>query len=144
MIKRITVLVICISIAVLTQIACAQVTSPFGWREHPITGEPKFHTGVDLAADEGSQLPAMWDGVVTYADWYGGYGYAVIVYYGSDTYTLYGHCSQLIAHAGDYVKQGQIIALSGSTGNVTGPHVHLELIQNGQYIDPMQIWSKPN
>lgn len=118
------------------------ITSQFGWREHPISGEEKFHTGIDIAADEGSPIPALWDGQVVYAGWYGGYGNAIIVYYGSETYTLYGHCASLICQPGESVKQGQTVAYSGSTGNVTGPHVHLEFIQNGQYLDPMLIWQQ--
>lgn len=133
-------LALAIMINLQTSALAFTVTSPFGWRVHPISGEQKFHTGIDIAADEGTPIPVLWDGQVVYADWYDGYGYAVITAHGNDTYTLYGHCSELLTVPGDMVSQGQIIAYSGSTGNVTGPHIHLELISKGEYIDPMLIW----
>lgn len=116
------------------------VTSEFGWRNHPITGEWKFHSGIDIAADSGDPIPALWDGQVVYADWYSGYGNCVILAHENATYTLYGHCSQLFVRPGESIKQGQVIAAVGSTGDSTGPHLHLSLIVNNQWVDPMTIW----
>jgi murein DD-endopeptidase MepM/ murein hydrolase activator NlpD len=118
------------------------ITSSFGWRTHPITGESSFHNGIDIAADEGTPIPAVWAGQVVYADWYTGFGNTVIIDHGSNTYTLYGHCSQLLVSPGDRVEQGGIIALVGTTGMSTGPHLHLSLIRNNQYIDPLVIWQE--
>lgn len=130
---------ICLSIS--SQAYAMTITSPFGWREHPITGEEKFHNGIDIAAEEGAPIPAVWQGQVTYASWYEGFGNTVILYHGGGYYTLYGHCSQLLVNVGEEVGQGQIIALVGSTGISTGPHLHLSLVVNQEYIDPMLIWA---
>ncbi len=116
------------------------ITSPFGWRIHPISGERSFHTGIDIAGDMGAPIPAVWEGQVTFAGWYGGYGNVVVLYHGGTTYTLYGHCSQIYVQVGQTVKQSDTIAAVGSTGNSTGPHVHLEYVKDGQYVDPMKIW----
>lgn len=116
------------------------VTSPFGWRSHPITGEWNFHSGIDIGLDYGTPIPSMYDGQVVYAGVKGGYGNCIIVNHGNDIYTLYGHCSNLIASIGEKVNQGQTIALVGSTGTSTGPHLHLELWENGQYVDPMKMF----
>lgn len=117
-----------------------EITSPFGWRTHPITGEWKFHSGIDIGADYGAPIPAVWAGQVIFAQEYSGYGYTVILDHGNSTYTLYGHCQSLYVAAGQAVSQGQVIAAVGSSGNATGPHLHLELIRNNQYVDPITIW----
>lgn len=117
------------------------VTSPLGWREHPITHEWTFHNGIDIAADTGDGIPALWDGQVVYAGWYDGYGNTVILSHGNTLYTLYGHCSQLYVTVGEAVEAGQIIAAVGSTGLSTGPHLHLSVWQNDQYIDPITLWA---
>lgn len=118
------------------------ITSPFGWRVHPMTGEWSFHSGVDLGMDYGSGIPAIWAGEVVFAGRYGGYGNAVILFHGGTIYTLYGHCDTLFVTKGMRVEQGQVIATVGSTGNSTGPHLHLELWRDGQYIDPITIWQR--
>lgn len=120
--------------------AALTITSPFGWRTHPITGEWKFHNGVDIAADYGNGIPALYPGRVVYADWYDGYGNTVILDHGDTLYTLYGHCSRLYVSPGQQVEAGQIIAAVGSTGDSTGPHVHISIWKDNQYIDPMTIW----
>lgn len=121
-------------------VAAINITSPFGWRTHPITGEPDtFHSGTDIAAETGTPIVTLWDGQVVFSDYWGGYGNCVIVDHGNNTYTLYGHCSEIIVQAGENINQGQIIAYVGSTGNSTGPHLHLEIWQNGQYVDPLTV-----
>ena len=112
------------------------VTSNFGWRTHPILGTERFHSGIDFGADYGSLIYASEQGRVIYADWYGGYGNAVIVDHGNGMTTLYAHCSDLYVKDGDIVAKGQPIASVGSTGFSTGPHLHFELRANGEPIDP--------
>lgn len=112
------------------------VTSNFGWRTHPILGTERFHSGIDFGADYGSLIYASEQGRVIYADWYGGYGNAVIIDHGNGMTTLYGHCSDLYVKDGDAVVKGQPIAAVGSTGFSTGPHLHFELRANGEPIDP--------
>lgn len=124
------------------------VTSPFGWRVHPITGEYKFHAGVDLSYEYGTQVPALFDGeVVQSGNFSDGYGNQVLLYHPSgDFYTRYGHLSSVYAETGSEVMQGEAIGAVGSTGNSTGPHLHLELIVknldtgNYEYTDPLQLW----
>ena len=112
------------------------VTSNFGWRTHPILGTERFHSGIDFGADYGSLVYASDRGRVIYADWYGGYGNAVIIDHGNGMTTLYGHCSELYVKDGDVVEKGQPISAVGSTGFSTGPHLHFELRANGEPIDP--------
>lgn len=122
------------------------VTSPFGWRVHPISGAWKFHSGVDLGYDYGAYICAVFDGQVVIADNLGdGYGNQVLLYHSAiDAYTRYAHCSVLHVVAGENVQAGQIIAQVGSTGYSTGPHLHLEYIVNVngeyQYADPLSLW----
>ena len=122
------------------------VTSPFGRRIHPISGEWKFHSGVDLGYDYGSCIGAVFDGQIVIADDLGdGYGNQVLIYhFANDSYTRYAHCSTLHVVAGQNVRAGQIIAQVGSTGYATGPHLHLEYIikVNGryEYADPLTLW----
>lgn len=112
------------------------VTSNFGWRTHPILGTERFHSGIDFGADYGSLIYASAEGRVIYADWYGGYGNAVIIDHGNGMTTLYGHCSELYVKDGDTVVKGQPISAVGSTGFSTGPHLHFELRANGEPVDP--------
>lgn len=112
------------------------VTSNFGWRTHPILGTERFHSGIDFGADYGSIIYASTQGRVIYADWYGGYGNAVIIDHGNGMTTLYGHCSEIYVKDGDVVVKGQPISAVGSTGFSTGPHLHFELRANGEPIDP--------
>ena len=122
------------------------VTSPFGWRIHPISGEWKFHAGVDLGYEYGAYIGAIFDGQVVFAgNLNDGYGNQVLLYHAAiDAYTRYAHCSQLHVTAGEFVTAGQIIAQVGSTGYSTGPHLHLEyIIRDGdhyQYADPLSLY----
>ena len=114
-----------------------EITSPFGWRVHPVFGTEKFHTGLDIAADYGDPIVASNSGTVIYADWMGGYGNAVMIDHGGGIVTLYGHNSSLAAYDGQQVAKGQIIAYAGSTGYSTGPHCHFEVRIHGEVTDPL-------
>ncbi len=114
-----------------------EITSGFGWRMHPILGYQRFHSGVDFGADYGSTIRAADRGVVIFAGWYGGYGNAVIIDHGNNLTTLYGHTSGLYVSEGQAIERGQPIAAVGSTGLSTGPHLHFEVRQNGEPVDPM-------
>lgn len=106
----------------------APITSLFGWRTHPITGDRRFHNGVDFGAPMGTPVLAAYAGQVAIADWLGGYGLTVVLDHAQGTAeTLYGHLSELFVKEGEEVKQGDVIGLVGSTGNSTGPHLHFEL-----------------
>ena len=123
------------------------VTSAFGWRIHPISGEWKFHTGVDLGYAEGTPVPALFDGVVIQSGDYGdGYGNQVLLYHSAyDVYTRYAHMSDVYVSVNQYIPQGTVIGLVGATGYVIGAHLHLEYIVRGVdggyvYADPLVLW----
>ena len=113
------------------------ITSPFGYRIHPIFGTMRFHTGVDIGAYYGSPVLASDSGVVIDSGWLGGYGNCIIVDHGGGYSTLYAHCSELYVSYGQSVSKGQQIAAVGSTGNSTGPHLHFEVRINGEPVDPL-------
>ena len=148
--KNVTAVLLLIIISMLPLSAIAEdlpVTSPFGWREDPYTGEWRFHTGVDLGYEYGAGIPALFDGVVADAGDNGdGYGNQVLLYHPYyDVYTRYAHMAAVYVRADQYVVQGDIIGLVGATGYVTGAHLHLEYIvrdADGNYIyaDPLVLW----
>jgi murein DD-endopeptidase MepM/ murein hydrolase activator NlpD len=115
----------------------APITSEFGWRMHPILGYEKFHGGMDFGAEEGSMIRAAYTGTVIMADWYGGYGNTVILDHGNGITTLYGHTEGVYVTEGQVVEKGEPIALVGSTGLSTGPHLHFEVRQDGEPTDPV-------
>lgn len=123
-----------------TPAAAAVVTSPFGWRVHPVTGEWKFHAGVDIGYDYGDAVTAMLPGRVVYSAPYGGYGNCVILEHAGGDHTLYAHAGSLLCSIGQSVAKGDVIALVGSTGISTGPHLHLEWWHDGLYADPLGLW----
>ena len=117
------------------------ITSWFGYREDPFTGEIAYHSGTDIAAPEGTPILAAADGTVTIANaidsWGGGYGYHIKVKH-NDTYdTLYAHWSSICVTVGQEVKQGEVIGYVGTTGNSTGNHLHFEVWQNGERTDAL-------
>ena len=113
------------------------VTSDFGYRIHPIYGNQRFHSGTDLGVDYGEPVVASNYGLVVYSGWYSGFGYTVILSHAEGVYTLYGHNSELKVDKGELVKQGQLIALAGSTGNSTGPHCHFSMWIDNELVNPM-------
>ena len=104
----------------------APITSRFGWRTHPLTGNRRFHSGLDIGAPAGSPVVATSAGTVISAGWNGGYGKAIIIQHSDTQQTLYGHLSEVSVQAGQTIAQGTVIGLVGSTGNSTGPHLHFE------------------
>lgn len=112
------------------------ITSGFGKRASPLTGEPGRHYGVDIANEVGSPIRVTADGLVVYAGWETGYGRIVVVEHGYGFSTRYGHCSRIDVKVGDEVKRGQIIAYVGSTGRSTGSHLHYEVRIHGIPVDP--------
>ena len=118
-------------------VGTSNITSIFGWRIHPIFGEGRGHTGVDIGASYGSSVVAANPGRVIYAGWYGGYGNCVQIDHGGGVVTLYGHNSSLNVSVGQQVSRGQTIAYIGSTGYSTGPHCHFEVILDGVRVDPL-------
>lgn len=120
------------------------ISSPFGYRIHPIFRVSRLHTGTDIAGSYGVPIVAAASGKVIMATYFGGYGNCVMIDHGvkdgKSYVTLYGHCSSLSVGVGQEVQRGQQIALLGSTGNSTGPHCHFEVRINGAYVDPMQFF----
>lgn len=111
-------------------------TSLFGWRTHPLTGQETFHDGVDISAAENSDVLAFADGKILAANWEDSYGYYIKIEHSDRVSTFYAHCSQLLKQPGDTVKKGEVIAKSGSTGRVTGPHLHFEIRVEDTLCDP--------
>jgi murein DD-endopeptidase MepM/ murein hydrolase activator NlpD len=115
------------------------VTSAFGARTDPFTGDPALHRGVDLGAPEGTPIRAPAAGVVKSAGARGGYGNAVELDHGGGLVTVYGHASELLVAPGEQVAAGQEIARVGSTGRATGPHLHFEVRVGGRAVDPARV-----
>lgn len=112
------------------------VTSPYGYRIHPISGEKNLHRGVDIGVAGGTPIKAIQDGRVVSAGDAGDYGLCVVIE-GADGYqSRYAHCASLSVNVGQEVRRGDVIAAVGSTGNSTGPHLHLEITHNGEYLNP--------
>jgi murein DD-endopeptidase MepM/ murein hydrolase activator NlpD len=106
-------------------------------RTHPVTGVYKLHTGADFAAATGTRIGAAHAGVVRAAGWQNGNGNTVVIDHGNGVSTLYGHGSKLLVKPGDRVEAGQAVALAGSTGYATGPHLHLEVRKDDKPMDPL-------
>ncbi|EPR08003.1 M23 family metallopeptidase [Ruminiclostridium papyrosolvens] len=118
--------------------AKGRITSPFGMRNHPITHIRTVHKGVDIDAETGDPIMAAASGKVIYSGLSGGYGKHVIIDHGNGFKTIYGHSSKLLVKAGQIVKKGQKIALVGSTGRSTGPHLHFEIRIADTAVDPVK------
>ena len=118
-----------------------RITSPFGWRTHPIFNSRTFHSGVDIAGPNHGSIHASNSGKVIYSGWYGGYGKVVIldhgVVNGKPTTTLYAHMSSIKVGQGQFVHKGDVVGYEGTTGYSTGPHVHFEVRINGKPNNPL-------
>ncbi len=121
-----------------TPLDVARITSGFGMRTHPIMGYNKMHKGVDFGAPTGTPIMAAGDGTVDFKGWKGGYGNFVVIKHNATYETAYAHMSRFgNISVGNRVKQGQIIGYVGSTGNSTGAHLHYEVRQNGDQVNPV-------
>ena len=113
-----------------------EISSGFGLREHPVSHEMIRHTGVDIRAPVGSVVQATASGIVSFSGWTNGSGYIVVLEHGHGFSTAYAHNKENMVSVGQKVKKGEKIAISGSTGVTTGPHVHYEVWKDKQQIDP--------
>ena len=118
------------------------ITSPYGMRVHPITGGQRMHTGIDIGASHNASVVAANDGVVIFAGWNGGYGLCIIIDHGGGIATLYAHNDRFLVRVDQEVKRGQEIAKVGTTGLSTGPHLHFEVIEKGQHVNPMKYYNE--
>lgn len=112
------------------------MSSRYGQRTDPFTGRLAWHGGVDFAGKMGTEIKAVASGVVTWSDNRYGYGKLVEINHGNGYKTRYAHCADLKVNVGDVVRKGDVVALMGSTGRSTGPHVHFEIYKNGRSVDP--------
>ena len=117
----------------------ARVSSSYGWRKDPFSGNDKFHHGVDLAAGRGTEVKAAMSGKVQITDNQNGYGKVVVLDHGQGFSTLYAHNDDILVKAGDWVTKGTAIAKVGSTGRSTGPHLHFEVRRDGKQLDPEEF-----
>jgi murein DD-endopeptidase MepM/ murein hydrolase activator NlpD len=115
------------------------ISSEFGPRIHPISGEPDFHEGIDIEVPEGTDVYAACAGRVIVAGHHSGYGLYIVLEHSNGYRTLYGHLSEIGVYRGQFVEGGQRIARSGNTGNSTGPHLHLEILQHGRPLNPLAL-----
>jgi murein DD-endopeptidase MepM/ murein hydrolase activator NlpD len=116
---------------------CGTLSSGFGYREHPVAGEERFHYGIDLAADTGTEIDCFADGSVTAVGESSSYGKYLIVAHADGYSTLYAHCSTVTVSSGAAVQKGQKLAEVGETGMATGPHLHFELHMGDVYVNPI-------
>lgn len=113
------------------------VTSPFGMRMHPILNIRKLHTGIDIGGKDNTVVAAN-GGKVIWSNWLSSYGKCIMIDHGGGLVTLYAHNKNLLVKKGEDVTRGQNISITGSTGNVTGPHLHFEVRKDGEFVDPME------
>lgn len=116
-----------------------KITSSFGLRIDPIDGKLRHHNGIDIAVPEGTPVKPALSGKVIYSGYKGGYGKCVIVEHDNGIQTIYAHNSKNLVKAGDTVTPESVIALSGSTGRTTGPHLHFEVRKNGVAVNPVAM-----
>jgi len=119
-------------------ISSGWLSSYYGKRADPFSGKQKFHSGVDFAGNEGVDVLAVASGVVTWSGKRSGYGTMVEINHGNGLVTRYAHNKENLVEVGDTVKKGQVIGLMGKSGRATGPHVHFEVLKNGQKVNPLK------
>jgi murein DD-endopeptidase MepM/ murein hydrolase activator NlpD len=119
------------------------LTGTFGGRSDPFTGETGFHQGLDISLEKGSPVYATADGTVESAAYNGDYGNLIVLKHGFGLTTRYGHLSGFAVKAGQSVKRGDVIGYVGATGRATGPHLHYEILTNGQLMNPLQLLTQP-
>jgi murein DD-endopeptidase MepM/ murein hydrolase activator NlpD len=116
-------------------------SSLFGWRTDPISGKKDFHEGIDLAGRSGSNVSSVATGIVTWSGRHSGYGNMIEISHGNGYVTRYAHNKKNLVVVGDKVEKGQNIAVMGSSGRSTGPHVHFEVVHNGRHVNPRKFVS---
>ena len=114
------------------------MTNPYGWQAHPVTKQKSLHSGVDLAADYGTNVLAAADGTVLDCSYDTAYGYILTLEHENGVQTQYAHLSEFLVEPGDTVQQGQIIAKTGGSGWSTGSHLHLGVLIDGEAVDPLE------
>ncbi len=117
-----------------------RVSSPYGWRNSPLTGKPELHNGIDIPAAGGTNIYASNTGTVTIATYHWSYGNYIMIDHGGGYATLYAHCSKLLVSSGQKVNKGDVIAQVGSTGSSTGNHLHFSLYESSKHTDPMKFF----
>lgn len=120
-----------------------RLMSHFGSRTDPFSGEGAFHTGVDISASTGTLVKAAGDGIVTHAEYSGHYGKLVILDHGNGFQTYYAHLSRFNVVAGQGIRRGETVGMSGATGRVTSPHLHYEVRRGGTAVNPYQYLHAP-
>ncbi|MBR4893632.1 MAG: M23 family metallopeptidase [Kiritimatiellae bacterium] len=118
--------------------ALGYITSQYGWREHPVSEENSFHTGIDIAVNEGDDVYSVCDGTVSDTGSDDVYGNYIVISHPDGSESFYAHLKAILVAENKSVKAGERVALSGSTGLVTGPHLHFELRRGGETLDPVQ------
>ncbi len=118
------------------------VTSGFGYRKDPFSGNRRFHCGMDIGAEIGTPIKAAGAGRVIFSGWKGAYGYLVVIAHDKNYITVYAHNSKNLVDTGETIKKGQVIALSGNTGAVTGPHLHFEIRKGTVPLNPRRLLKK--
>lgn len=127
----------------LWPVAPVVLTSPWGTRFHPVHGEYRFHAGVDLLAEVAQPVHAASSGTVVFAGWNGAHGKQLELQHDGHLSTRYSHLEALLVEPGAHVKKGDVIGLAGETGTVTGPHLHFELVKDGESVDPEELMPSP-
>ena len=127
------------SAALVYPLLGTRVSSDYGNRKHPIKRNVRHHDGIDLAAPKAAPIRAVGEGVVVYADPFGGYGNLVVIRHANGMTTHYGHCDEIRVQTGQRIQAGAVIATVGSTGKVTGPHLHFEIRRDGKPLDPESL-----
>jgi len=120
------------------------ITSAFGFRLHPIYNDIRFHSGIDFSAAEGTRVHSTGDGVVAFSGYDRGYGQKITINHGYGFKTIYAHLSKSLVRQGERVSRGEIIALSGNTGDSTGPHLHYEVKKNNVTVNPTAYFLDEN
>ncbi|MBO4740030.1 MAG: M23 family metallopeptidase, partial [Bacteroidales bacterium] len=121
-------------------VAYSRISSPYGYRVHPVLQTVRMHTGIDYAAPEGTPIKAAADGVITFKGWKGGYGHTVMVRHNNGIETLYAHMSEVKAVQGHKIKRGELVGYVGSSGLAQAPHLHYEVLQNGKRVNPVYFF----
>ena len=116
-----------------------RISSEYGYRTHPVTGQYSMHGGIDIAANKGTDINVAYSGIVDSVGYSSSYGNYIIVSHNDNLKTLYAHCSKIIAKEGQEVEKGEVIALVGNTGRTTGSHLHFEVRVSGNRINPRWV-----